>query len=53
MKKDPEAVESRAHSRQRFFHCLSLGLGAAALVSTVLTFLEMKSLLAVPGEDPG
>jgi hypothetical protein len=37
----------------RFFHYLSLGLGAAALASAVLTFLEMQAAQVAPGEKPG
>jgi hypothetical protein len=52
MQKDVNAAMPRP-GLSRFFHYLSLGLGAAAVASAVLTFLEMKAAQAGPGEMPG
>jgi hypothetical protein len=52
VKKDVKTMSSPT-GESRFFHWLSLGLGAAALASAVLTFLEMSAAPPAPGDKPG
>lgn len=46
-------VENRSLLPAALLHGLSLVLGAAALASSVLTFLEMKAAQPAPGPTPG